>query len=85
MLFLLKFLLKVLYSIWYLIRVFFQFIWKFDTKSINWDAPTMSFSHDESEGWYCRNLLDFWMENYTQCEERKIRWQQDRDTDPGYF
>lgn len=76
--YILVFLLKALFTVWYLVRIVLQFLWKLSPSDINWTCNTFDFEHDESEGYYCKNIIDFWTNTYSQSDEVMKRWQATR-------
>lgn len=67
--FLLVFILKILYSIWYFFPILFQFLWKFNYKDIDWSVPSFNMDKSNYDGWYHANLFDFWRDKYSFSEE----------------
>lgn len=77
--YLLLFAIKVLYTLYYIIRVSLAFIWEFDSAKIDWTAPSLNSGFPESEGWYCKNLTNFWLNIVHRSDDVAKDWHQRHD------
>lgn len=78
MFYLLILLAKVVYTAWWCVRVCIQFLWKFSIKDIDFTCNSPDVELDESAGYYCKNIIDFWLNKISQSEEVRMKWERER-------
>lgn len=79
--YLLIFLLKLGYTIVYLLSILWQILWAFKLSDVDFKSKTMNCDYEEYDGYYCKNIFDMWMKKYSQSEEVRRKWESERDSD----